>query len=714
LEIDMQLMCDALSVLGSRHGLVINPIARECEIVRFDRWDALCKLHVRAGAVIEGREVVFSLCPEGETFRFLDQRLTPCTMALIGMDAKSGTKVKLTMATPFRPRDAAFSTTPVIGFRLEAERIAGSFRWEGNGSRPDKVELFLALGGKQVIAAPSDPDAVDLCFNSVRSSTEEGGTRAQPMSEIWAQRDRLVAVSGQRQGTSIRQTVQLDSPVPLEAAWCTHSDPNLSVQGDMCPFKYAEQFADLAAVADWARANPGALFTNAARVDGIVASGNGAKSVDNLLAQTLHSWLIDTWWAVRPDGRDWFSVWEGSCYFHSTVDVEFTQSPFYLAVWPELLRIELDFWPEYSKDGTKCLGPRGQDTLFLSHDTGSHSSACGQDYHHEMEVEETTNYLILSWTYQRRTGDDSTIFKHAETIRRYLQFLFACDTTGNGIPDKGVANTIDDASPAVQFGTDQIYLAVKTLAALEAGREFMLMVDNDEMAEACADSARRIRELIAVKGWAGDHFVTLLEKEGRGIVDPWSGEKMDLDEVPGWDAPHIYTANGLAPLDMVGIDLGLDKEKLRTDLRVATERCLREYGCVHTDFASEREKLSESMQGLAGVARNPGWVSMNMLRDISAFYRGVDLRALSDRYWAWQTTTNSQEPKIFFETFCGNNLCFYPRGIACWGYFDALGGLVIDRVLGRDETAPAFPQTRVPRLIDADWKAGTWEMIESC
>ena len=60
----MQPMCDALSVLGSRHGLLVNPIARECGIVRFDRWDALCKLHVRAGAVIEGREVVFPLCPE--------------------------------------------------------------------------------------------------------------------------------------------------------------------------------------------------------------------------------------------------------------------------------------------------------------------------------------------------------------------------------------------------------------------------------------------------------------------------------------------------------------------------------------------------------------------------------------------------------------------------------------------------------------------------
>lgn len=709
----MQLMCDALSVLGSRHGLVMDPIHRKCEIIRFDRFDALTPLHIRAGAVIDGREVVFPLCPQGDTFRFLDQRISPCTMALIGMDSKSGTKVKLTIATPFRPRDAVFSTTPIIGFRLEAEPIAGGFRWEGKGSRPAEIELFLEFGGPKVIAEPSDTDAVDICFNSLRSSTEHGGTRAAPKSEIWPQRDRLVAVTGRRLGTAIRQTVRLDAPVALEAAWCTFSAPNLSVQGDLCPFKYAGAFADLAAVADWARSNPGALFTNAARVDGIVASGNSAKSVKNLMAQTLHSWLIDTWWAVRPDGRDWFSVWEGSCYFHSTVDVEFTQSPFYLAVWPELLRIELDFWPEYSKDGTQCLGPRGQDTLFLSHDTGSHSSACGQDYHHEMEVEETTNYLILVWAYQHRTGDDSLVRSQAEVIRRYLQFLFACDTTGNGVPDRGVANTIDDASPAVQYGRDQIYLAVKTLAAVAAGREFMLALGNGEMAEACTDVMDRIRQLIAEKGWAGDHFVTLLDKAGKGIVDPWTGEKMDVDEVPGWDAPHIYTANGLAPLDMVGIDLGLDAEKLRIDLRVATERCLREYGCVHTDFSFEREKLPESLKSLAGTARNPGWVSMNMLRDIAAFYRGVDLRYLADRYWDWQTTTNSQEPKIFFETFCGNNLCFYPRGIACWGYYDALAGLVIDQVTGRDETAPAFPQVQVPRLFDADWAAGTCQMIES-
>ncbi len=106
---------------------------------------------------------------------------------------------------------------------------------------------------------------------------------------------------------------------------------------------------------------------------------------------------------------------------------------------------------------------------------------------------------------------------------------------------------------------------------------------------------------------------------------------------------------------------------------------------------------------MVGVGGNPGWISMNMLRDIAAAYRGIDLRALSERYWQWQVTTNTQQAALFFETFGGNNLCFYPRGVAIWGLFDALAGRVIDRVAGVDRSVPALPGVRVPRLIDAPW-----------
>ncbi len=44
-------MCDAIAVLGSRHGLMINPRGRHCGIIRFDRFEELPRLDLRAGAV---------------------------------------------------------------------------------------------------------------------------------------------------------------------------------------------------------------------------------------------------------------------------------------------------------------------------------------------------------------------------------------------------------------------------------------------------------------------------------------------------------------------------------------------------------------------------------------------------------------------------------------------------------------------------------------
>jgi hypothetical protein len=134
---------------------------------------------------------------------------------------------------------------------------------------------------------------------------------------------------------------------------------------------------------------------------------------------------------------------------------------------------------------------------------------------------------------------------------------------------------------------------------------------------------------------------------------------------------------------------------------------------VHTDYQNTRLAGNDRMAGLAGVALDPGWISMNMVRDMAAFYRGVDLRWLADRYWDWQVTTNTQEPKLFFETFGGNNLCFYPRGVAIWGFFDALAGRVVDRAAGREKATLPFAQILVPLLDTADWTRGVCDVIDN-
>ena len=206
------------------------------------------------------------------------------------------------------------------------------------------------------------------------------------------------------------------------------------------------------------------------------------------------------------------------------MDVEYTQGPFYLAVWPELLKIELNFWTEFSKDGTLCLGERGQGTLFLSHDAGWGNAAGQQVYPHNMEVEESVNYILLAYCHYKRTGDASIVRGKVAFIEKYLAFIAACDTTGSGVPDLGVANTIDDASPAIQFGKEQVYLAVKVLAAFETGAEILALNASRAPVKHYRKLAAKIRRLLKSKGWKKDHFVTLLDKSAKGVTNPWNGK----------------------------------------------------------------------------------------------------------------------------------------------------------------------------------------------
>ncbi|MCE0499775.1 MAG: glycoside hydrolase family 52 protein [Methylacidiphilales bacterium] len=688
-------MSDALAVTGSRHGIFFEPHKRACALLRFAPFHSRAFFHLRAGLKVGSREIIFPLAPDqgAVDFNLVDQRTSPCTVRFIGLDSASGMKVRLTVTVPFKPRDTEFSTTPVLLFDLSVEPIGGQFRWDKVNAPPAKGELFFEITDGPFSFKESGKESLDLFFEAANHLP---GTDSR---EQIAQQDRLIALQGQRSGRRFVQSVQLrrPDPRPLRVAWCTWSSPVLRVQGSKLPFLYTEKFASLDSVARWAKKEAFKIIENAVRVDAMLANHNLGPAASHLLAYTLHSWMLDTWWCRRPDGREWFSVWEGSCYFHSTVDVEFTQAPFYLAVWPELLAIELDYWPEYAKSGEACLGTRGAGTKYLSHDCGAFGEANAQVYPHDMEVEETANWVLMAFAHSRRTGDLSVVKKHARTLEQFLRFLIMADTTGNGVPDHGVANTIDDASPAIQFGKEQTYLAVKTLAAFETGAILLTELKDFKAAKVCRAQGKILRATISAKAWAGDHFTVLLKKGGR-LKDPWNGNEVEWKTIPGWNAPHIYTANTLPILDMVGYDLKLDPARVKRDLEIATARCLREYGCAHTDFTPDEVKILQEARSLAGASRNPGWISMNMLRDLAALYRGIDLTAMFERYWEWQVTANTRETTLFFETFGGNNLNFYPRGVAFWGVFDAVNGIEIDVMRKIHRSHPRVPHLKAARL----------------
>jgi hypothetical protein len=289
-----------------------------------------------------------------------------------------------------------------------------------------------------------------------------------------------------------------------------------------------------------------------------------------------------------------------------------------------------------------------------------------------------------------------------------------------------MANTIDDASPAVQYGKKQIYLGVKAAAACQVGVKMLEAAEITNTGQ-YLDFAKKGYQTIELEGWLGDHYAVTLTRTKDGLFDPWSG-KPQTGELEGWDAYHIYTANGLALLDMVGCKGGLNEQHLKTDLFQAVNPTLSEYGCRHSSYTHHKtlndsdsskpddynpEKMADGVEVVFTPPSQVGWVSMNMLRDIAAGYRGLDLFSLADRYWNWQTTTNSQKLTQFFETFYGNNLHCYPRGVAVFGYLDSVTGFRYDAVDKIYSFSPIRTNLTIPLFLFADWKQGTAPTIKT-
>lgn len=711
----MNSICDAVTVLGARHGLLLNPVQRECRVIRFDTFNALPRFSLHAGIRFNGREVSLPLSPNGEKFAFVDQRLTPCESRLIGIDPPSGLRLELSVVTPFKPRDAAFSTTPVVGIRVTARRLETAFRLETPSDDVSPFEVFLEFSGEQVSFAPSrEANALTASFTSrnripADEQPEKGPVRFR--DEELPQTDAIVGIEGARTAQGFQAASEGEDAAAISVCWCSWSGPVLQYGAERLSFRYALTHGSLAEVTDWARNHSQELWQNAKNFERVIEKACLGGSTLAIMAQSLHSWLACTWW-TRAGNRELFTVWEGSCGFHSTVDVEFTQSPFYLSVWPELLEYQLDHWPSFLKDAANLVVHADEPVAFLSHDIGGYGSICGQVYHHEMEVEETCNFLILAAVHWRRTGNDRIIRQHQDAIERLAAFLRHASDAKRGYPVMGTSNTVDDAAAALQNGAGQVYLAVKALAAHTCSALIFDYLQQVTLAEDHRCWSERLRQTLQRDGWCEDHFPVLLDAVDS-VVNPWTGESEEA-AVEAARASHIFTANALPLLDMVGIDLGLDADRVKTDLWVATERCLREYGCVHTNYAvTAKTTAIDGLDGVMGITANPGWISMNILRDLAAFYRGVDLRYLADRYWNWQLTTNAQEPKLFFETFGGNDLHHYPRGIVSWGILEALGGVVIEQVEGRYEAAPEITSVRVPVLFFADWETGESPVVLS-
>jgi hypothetical protein len=327
---------------------------------------------------------------------------------------------------------------------------------------------------------------------------------------------------------------------------------------------------------------------------------------------------------------------------------------------------------------------------YLAHDMGGELEVGQQAYHHPMPVEENANFLLMLHCVWRWTGKHELIERHSGLAKRLTAYFERSDTTGNGFPNLGTANTIDDASPAVQYSQEQTYLAVKTLCACHAAAQIADALGETDWANQCRKLVERIRKTLDEQAWLGDHYAVCLERSADGLVDAWTGKPLS-GELVGWDAYSIYTANGLLYLLLSGNEPDLNYQRICTDIVNAYWQSLTEYGCTHT--SADKSNV---------------WVSQNLWRDFVAAYLGIQLPDNSPRYFALQAFMNTSGlTKGFIDTYLTNNLCFYPRGITSIGYLFALCGLQIDNVrnIVRLREKALYP-CRVPLLPLADWERG--------
>ncbi|MCS7266153.1 MAG: DUF4965 domain-containing protein [Armatimonadetes bacterium] len=684
----MQLMATAVGRLGSRFSLVFDPDAKQVLHSALGRWlDFPTDLAIGIAAE-DGQTFALPFTQRFSIFDVVEQQLQMCGVSFLARSLDLGIGLEVEILAPFYPRDEWLSLAPIFLIRMEVfpqERIF----WQPAKRQIRQGQVFVRLQRSNLHLTQAH-DRLKINYSVPKVVWK--GERERPMDlgedvELWWCDERIVPVSPNAEllEDGVAFSFDLDDPsrCKFDLVWCAFVDePVLTVFGQPASFKYRWLFTDVDAIADFACRHYDELLRKSHQMEDLVANSGLTKSQADLIRLSFQNFLLNSWWVVREDGAEWFSVWEGSCYFHSTIDVEYNDALIYLAFWADLLELLLDEWALFEM----------QDEVgsYLAHDMGGELEVGKQAYHHPMPVEENANFLLMLHCLWRWTGKQEIIERHSGLAKRLTAYFERSDTTGNGFPNLGTANTIDDASPAVQYSREQTYLAVKTLCACHAASQIAETLGEEDWAEQCRKLIERIKKTLDEEAWLGDHYAVCLERTADGLVNAWTGEPLS-GELIGWDAYSIYTANGLLYLLLSGNEPELNYERICIDIVNSYWRSLTEYGCTHT--SADKSNV---------------WVSQNLWRDLIASYLSVPLTDNSSRYLALQTFMNTSGlTKGFIDTYLTNNLCFYPRGITSIGYLFALCRLQIDsvrKILKLRKVAP-YP-CQVPLIPLADWEKG--------
>lgn len=702
----MQLMTWPLARLGSRFSLLFQPYQRRVMHSALGRFLDQ-PLDLAVGLVEpDGTERVLPFTQHGKLLYACEQFDRINSITFRGQDEKIGLRFELNVHAPFYPQNEKLCLAPMVYLEMRvtwAKRV----RWIWSGqSEIDKVQLFIRLNRPHTQIDVAD-GRIDMSYDVTLDPRYErlgyeAANRAKPGSPLEGKTahvvERIVSVNPDARPTETDtgKGLTLELPITEEGSgtkwrlvWAAHTgDEVLEVRRSPARFRYHQHFENLDAVLDFAVGERDDNLAHSRRFEKVIEQAPLIRPRRHLLHQGFQSYLSNTFWVDTEAHGQWFSNWEGSCMFHSTVDVEYNLSLLYFAVWPELLGMTIDQWTHF---GNYHAPSDGQ---IMSHDMGRGMVANGQAYPHAMPVEENANFLLLLQAFVRWTGKTDRLQQHADFVEKLARYLLWTDRDGSGFAAEGTANTIDDASPAVQYARKQTYLAIKRVMGLSAAADLLSLAGRQEFATTCRDAVRNAVPQIETDAWLGDHYCVCVDSDGTGLTDVWSGKALPPGQLKGWDDYSIYTSNGVLLPTMVHRAIPFKIERLKDDLTNSLRETLTPYGCAHS--SSDKTNI---------------WVSQNIWRDTVGRYLHAIVIPLEPRYWDLQTFSNTGDQSFgFIDTYIGNELCFYPRGAVSLGFYLSGPRMRIDRLA---EGGPRitidpdrFRNSRWPLLPLADWPAG--------
>lgn len=687
-----------LGRLGSRFTLNLRPREQQVYLSPMGRFYDV-PLSMSLGIRMNGQEYSLPFCKKGPQTEYLPVNLE---LYLDGVEfhlkePKLGLEFNCKIHAPFYPEDRIISGAPFFYIDLEMK----SFLHGRSSFSPLEGEWFIKISGIKGCRAEDGEVTIPIvsrlvsdcwyntheCPQEAKSSFSEGEFLGVVKITPTSQEDSWQEISGQaEQGIGLKKGFVLasqDSILKESLIIAGYQQGTVfKVQGGECRFLYTSWFSDVDAVISYARREREALLRKTAFFVDTIERATLGEGLKYILATGFQNYLANTWWVFEEEKKqDWFTVWEGWCAFHSTLDVEYNNAWFPLLYWPELLEKQLARW--YA-----AVRPEG----FPPHDLGILLEMNDQVYPHDMEVEESCNLLLLVYAFWKIRGYRGWL-KHLPVLEKVVGYLLSSDTTGNGYPNLGVANTVDDAGATVQYAKEQTYLGMKVFSALTAFTE---------LAEECGDAQqeisglleksalmrRRFKETLQQQAWRGDHYAVCLPQTAEGLKDVWTGREIEAHELKGWESYSLYTSNGLLYLLTAGHEPDLDWQRIKEDIVSACLHSLTPYGCTHSSFDESNV-----------------WISQNMWRDMIAAYLGIDLIDLTQNYRSFLEMENSQgRGGCFVDTYGWNWLSYYPRGVTAFGYLPALAGLRVDYEKKTATVSPVRFPCRIPLVLMADWK----------